>query len=103
MESNNPPETPETPETPKTELDYLEEYAGYFFTLPELAKLLVRNEKELAKAIRTEGSPEYTAYHKGRLLAEAKIRKSIFSHAAAGSSPAQQMALGIIEDSLLKK
>jgi hypothetical protein len=41
------------------------------------------------------------AYKRGRLISEAKIRKSIFEHAQNGSSPAQNMAVKIIEDSKL--
>jgi hypothetical protein len=45
---------------------------------------------------------EDDSYLRGRLMAEAEIRQSIMDLAKAGSSPAQALAMKLIEDARIK-
>lgn len=71
--------------------------AGLFFTRPEV--MIITGIPEESSAV--EMAEFDLAFEKGRLMAEAEIRKSIFEHAKNGSSPAQQMATKIMEDTKL--
>lgn len=83
------------------ELVQLEEHASLMFSIGEIALILGFPVKELRSLISDKGSPEYVHFHRGRLLAEAKIRKSIYDLANNGSSPAQTQFLELIDDAKL--
>ena len=80
------------------QLSALEEYAGLFFTKREIAVVLACPLPWLEDRIADETTPEYAAYHRGRIIAEAKVRKSILQHATQGSSVAQEQMRKIIRE-----
>jgi hypothetical protein len=69
---------------------------GLMFS-PEQIELIM-GEKGLAQLILKENSPEWEAAEGGRLEQMAKQRAMIFELAERGSSPAQQMALKLMND-----
>lgn len=66
----------------------IQELAGCFFSVEEILKItqIQHQTKEFLEAVEI-----------GRLKNEAALRKSIFDLAIAGSSPAQTMALKMME------
>lgn len=84
-----------------TMAEQIETYAGLFFSREEIAIIMELGEKEIA-ALAFVGSPEYKAFHKGRLVAESEIRNSILEMAKKGSSPAQALAMDILKQAQLK-
>jgi hypothetical protein len=66
----------------------IEELAGCFFSEEEILEILELPEMS------AEGK---RAIRKGSLASEAKLRKSIIDLAAAGSSPAQTIAVKLME------
>jgi hypothetical protein len=66
----------------------IEEMASLFFKDAEILK--ITGIEEICPTFRN-------AVKKGRLLREAKVRKSIMEMAEAGSGPAQSLAIKIIE------
>lgn len=78
----------------------LEEMAACRFSLKQIATALQVDYLEL-KAEIYKDTLEATAYDRGKLLQELKLRKAIFKAATDGSGPAQALALKIIEDSKL--
>jgi hypothetical protein len=77
------------------QLKEIEELAGLMF-LPDKICLVMDID---VKHINTHHFK--LAFEKGRLKQEALVRKSIFEHAKNGSSPAQAMAVKMIDDSKL--
>ena len=80
------------------ELKDLEEFASLFFSTPELAILLQQPLSYLKAEMQNPDSPVAAAIQRGRLLQEAKIRKSIIDLATQGSSPAQAIVLKLIQE-----
>jgi hypothetical protein len=84
-------------ELTKEELAEVEEFAGLFYDLRSVAIIL---DKDIAE-FRSEYLKEtelYRAYQRGVLKTESEVRKSIINLAKAGSSPAQNLAKGYIDD-----
>lgn len=72
----------------REELDEIEELAGLHF-FPEEILFIVRPPQEI--------EPVERALRRGRLKMEAEVRRSVFQHAANGSSPAQTLAVQFIQ------
>ena len=83
------------------DLDALELQAGLMFSIKEIAIILGIFPDDLSDMIATIDSEEYKSFNKGRLLAEGKIRTSIYELAQNGSSPAQAQFLDLIENAKL--
>lgn len=66
----------------------VEELASLHFKDAEI--LLITGIKEICQTFRN-------SVKKGKLMREAKVRKSVFEMAEAGSGPAQTLAVKIIE------
>lgn len=78
------------------QLTTLEEYAASLLSPKEIAILLgidpdVR-QMFVTKCLRSEGSQEYEAYHKGRLTTKLALRRNIIKLAKAGSPAAEPLA-----------
>lgn len=71
----------------KEQIAEVEEMASLFFSEAEI--LVIVGLTEVCPTFRN-------AFKRGRLLREAKVRKSIFTLAESGSSPAQTIAMKII-------
>lgn len=84
-------------ELTQQQLQEIEALAGVFFPLKKIAIVLELDAKALSKAYENEGSAVYQAVERGKLTQEAELRKVIFTLAKGGSSPAQSMAMKIID------
>jgi hypothetical protein len=82
-------------------LKQLETNAALMFSVKELSIILEIDGQHLHDLVTNPVTPEYAAFHRGRLEAEAKIRQSIYELANNGSSPAQSQFLDLIESAKL--
>jgi hypothetical protein len=78
------------------ELSELEKFAYAHLSLQEVAIILDVDETALAQLALNAGNPVYNAYQCGRLRAKSDLNTSIMQAAAAGSTPAQNLAIGLI-------
>lgn len=81
------------------QLTELESLASYFFTPDECAIVLSISTDELEMALEDDTDPGYKAYQRGKLKSKLELRKSILTLAKQGSSPAQTMALRLLDES----
>jgi hypothetical protein len=86
-----------TPEQQKE----IEELSSVFFNANEIATIMMLHPAEFDNA-RLKEDDFNLPFMRGRLKKEAEIRKSIINLAVNGSSPAQILAVQIIEKSELK-
>ena len=78
------------------------ELAGLFFSPKEVAIIMQLSVAEALKSFRTGSGDFYFSYMSSRLQQEALVRKSVIEFAKKGSSPAQTMALDLLNKSALK-
>ena len=76
--------------------------AALFFVPAEIALIREFNDHEFAAACAEEGSTIYKAFHSGRLQGEIDLRTGILKMSKAGSTPAQTMAMDLLNKSKLK-
>lgn len=79
-------------------LSDLESYSALMFARHEIAVIMEVDPAELLELLRETQSPAFRAFQRGRLKREAELRKGIFDLAQNGSSPAQTMAIKLIEN-----
>jgi hypothetical protein len=79
------------------ELAEVEEFAGLFYDLRSVAIILDKDIAGFRSEYLKEGAL-YRAYQRGVLKTESEVRRSIINLAKAGSSPAQNLAKGYIDD-----
>ena len=72
--------------------------ASLLFLPEEIAIILEVDVADFDDALQDETSPAYRAYQKGKLSTKMALRKTIITQAKQGSSPAQTMALRILDD-----
>lgn len=78
------------------QLSEVEQMAGLFFKVEDVADNLQLSELELEEVLldmQLKRGDFYHAYRKGWLCAQVKLRKQIEKAAENGSNPAQQMLL----------
>jgi hypothetical protein len=78
------------------QLKEVEEMAGLFFSVEDIADNLELDDQELEALqlnVQFKTGDFYKAYRKGWLTSEVKLRKSIEKASENGSNPAQQMML----------
>jgi len=80
------------------QLANLEELGKLQFDAPEAAVVLGLDAADLLARLRLPQSPASLRWLRGQMLAEAEIRKSIFTLARQGSTPAQKQFLELVED-----
>lgn len=80
------------------QLTELESLASYFFTPDECAIVLGIDTDDLEMALMDDDHPAYAAYQRGKLKSKLELRKSILTLAKQGSSPAQTMALRLLDE-----
>jgi IS30 family transposase len=73
------------------ELLQIEEQAGLFLNIEEIALLLNKNKKELKAEIKKENTPANIAYNKGKTITKMELRKNIIKMAKHGSPNAEAM------------
>ncbi len=79
-------------------LSDLESYSSLMFSRNEIAVIMELDPVELSELLRDTQSLAFRAFQRGRLKREAELRKGIFDLAQNGSSPAQTMAIKLIEN-----
>jgi len=84
------------------QLKAVRELASLFFTPKEIAVMQEWPIEEFEGDCKEEGSGAYNAFFSGRLQSELDLRKSIIKLANSGSSPAQTMAMDMLNKSKLK-
>ena len=84
------------------ELAEVEALAGLFFSPREIAVMMELMLPEILEQLDNSEGNFYCAFQKGRLQNEVDLRKSIFQLARAGSSPAQTMAMDLLNKSKAK-
>jgi hypothetical protein len=84
------------------ELAEVERLAGLFFSPREIAVMLELHLPEILEQLDSNEGNFYRAFQKGRLQNEVDLRKAIMQLARAGSSPAQTMAMDILNKSKAK-
>ena len=78
------------------QLSEIEEMAGLFFSIEDIADNLEMDEETLEQLLaqfHLKQGEFYKAYRSGWLKSEVKLRRSIEKAAENGSNPAQQMML----------
>jgi hypothetical protein len=84
------------------QLAAVEELAGHFFTLEQIAAYLQLKPRHVAVAFEAQ-STLWAAYQRGAITAELGIRKAGITLARQGSSPAQTMMLKLREEQRQKE
>ena len=83
-------------------LNEITEFAKLQFEPKDIAIILDLNVQEFESlCLGKDNSDEKTAYQKGLLLADAELRKSIYTMSKQGSSPAQKEFLSIIKKRII--
>jgi len=80
------------------QLQEIEKFGGLLYPPDKVAVIVGMSAKAFRAELEDEESPIYQAYYRGLYLSEAAIRESVLTHAKAGSSPAQQLALQFLEE-----
>lgn len=84
------------------ELEAIEEMAAHGFIASEIAEVIIKPseccENITGLAIQNPESAAYKAYRKGFLKSQLELRQRIFIDAKHGSSPAQALALKILDE-----
>lgn len=76
--------------------------AALFFTPKQVAVMLEIREDFMLNEMDHEDSSTYRAFQSGWLQGEVDLRTSIMRNVKAGSSPAQTMALDLLNKSRIK-
>lgn len=84
------------------ELAEVESLAGLFFSPREISLMLELPLPEILEQLDINDGNFYRAFQKGRLQNEVDLRKAIMQLARAGSSPAQTMAMDLLNKSKAK-
>lgn len=84
------------------EAKQVEELAAVFFTPKEISFIMEFDEAIVAECMNDEDSTFFKSFQKGRLQSEFDLRKSVVKLAKSGSSPAQTMAMDLLNKSKLK-
>jgi len=84
------------------ELIEVENLAGLFFSPREISVMLELHLPEILEQLDTSEGNFHRAFQKGRLQNEVDLRKAIMQLARAGSSPAQTMAMNLLNKSKAK-
>lgn len=89
------------------QLNLLEEYAAALLPPSEIAILLeipASERKNFGVRCRIhEGTPEYEAFHRGRLTTKLELRRNIIKLAKAGSPAAEPLAEKFLQEQNLDK
>lgn len=84
------------------ELEEIKKWAALFYTPKEIAVIQEIDIDAFTDACQQEGSAIFNAFFGGRLMSESELRTSIIKLAKSGSSPAQTMALDMLNKSKMK-
>lgn len=84
------------------QLKAVTELSALFFTPAEIAVMQEWPADEFCADCKEKGSAAFNAFYAGRLQSELELRRSIIKLAKSGSSPAQTMAMDMLNKSKLK-
>jgi len=84
------------------EIVIAEELSALYFTPKEISSMIQIDYEGVKDQMEEEDGIFYEAFQRGRLQSEVDLRKSILMLAKAGSSPAQTMALDLLNKSKAK-
>jgi hypothetical protein len=73
------------------EIKLIEEYAGLFMTIEEIAVLIDVDQAELRRDIRGGKSERSRAYNKGKLNSVLEVRRQTVAFAKKGSPAAEEL------------
>lgn len=73
------------------------------YTPQEVAVIMGMDEDEIVVQLHDPNNELYRQYYKGYYETESLLRNSILKLAAAGSSPAQNLALRMQNDNIIKR
>lgn len=79
------------------EKESLEYFAGLLYSDSDLAKILQMDAEDLRLQMKMQRGEAYDIITRARLIAESQIRKGIIDMAARGSTPAQTMAMELMQ------
>lgn len=89
-------------DTNPEELAEVERLSALFFTPREISLMLELDIRQINDQLDQKEGNFYCAFLKGRLQNEVDLRKAILQLAKAGSSPAQTMAMDLLNKSKAK-
>lgn len=81
----------------QSQLQEVEELAGLFFSIPEIAMLVGIDEEELTRHVNVEYSALHNAYWIGKLTAMKELRKSTKEFAEKGSPQAEEQMMKFLQ------
>lgn len=81
----------------QSQLQEVQELAGLFFSIPEIAMLVGIDEEELTRHVNVEHSELNNAYWKGKLTAMKELRKSTKEFAEKGSPQAEEQMMKFLQ------
>lgn len=85
------------------ELSLIEEYAGLFLTIGEIAIMLEKDVPKLIAASKNKTNPVYMAYMKGKIKMKVDIRRKVIKMAIHGSPKAEEQVNKYISDQELSE
>lgn len=83
-------------------LECIKRMGASFFPPAEIAEVLEVDEVEFIALFKTPGSEVRKAYRSGFLSRQLELRERIFLDAKNGSSPAQTLAMKLMEQVIVK-
>ncbi len=84
------------------DLEEIKKFSGWFYTPREIAIILEIDVEFMIDACQEEGNQLHQAFYAGQLISESELRSSILKLAKSGSSPAQTMALEMLNNTKMK-
>ncbi|HMT28022.1 MAG TPA: hypothetical protein PKD91_01960 [Bacteroidia bacterium] len=80
------------------QLDEIENFAGLYFTVEEVALILELDPEKFRELYHDKSGDVYKRYTKGYLISESKVRKCLLDLALRNSSPAQDAIRKLSKD-----
>lgn len=80
------------------QLQSIESFAAGLMSVDEIAIILELDRDNLKYEINTDDSPGYKAHQRGYLMTKFKVNQKIIDLANSGSSPAQTMAMRLLQE-----
>ena len=80
----------------KERLEQIESLSELQFNSEEISIIVGMKFPEMVALLNSQEGPVYEAFERGRLKAEAEVRKSILKLAKQGSTPAQKQMMELI-------
>ena len=79
-------------------LKQVEDLAALQFLPAQVALSVGIKKQEFQHALLNEDNPLYLAFHRGRLISEAEVRRAVLTQAKQGSTPAQKQMMELAKN-----